>query len=323
MTNLKYFFRMLSTSLGVLLNRLVGKKQHPNWDLSTELVWATTRLTLTSSNHYGLPWLKDLSVKFVPKPKLADQVLIEKVDFLDQYYLKVRGKGNEEGKGKTLIYFHGGGYVIGSAEASLEFVTRLALETKATILVPAYPRAPEKTYPAAHQFAFDLVQATLSEASSPIVLAGDSAGAALVLSSFLNLSPTAQKQVSRCVLISPWIDPLAKGGSIDSNSQNDVGDRDFVVACHDLYVQDTPITEQFPLAFLDRDLSSLPPTLVSIGSAEILLDQSQDLVQQMQEQGVAVHSKVFPGMFHTFWNLAPTIKEAEELVKDIATWLEE
>ena len=222
---------MIATVLAVLFRRLFGRKKFSSWSLSTELVWATTRLTLTSSNRYGLPWLQNLSTKFIPKPKLGDAVSITKESFLDHYYLKVEPKNLDFGATRTILYFHGGGFTIGSPEASLEFTSRLALETQAELIVPHYPLAPKYAYPAAHQYALALVEEFTQTTGKPLFLAGDSAGAALVLASFTKLSTAQQKRIRGTILISPWVKPLADGGSIVSNSRNDVGDREFVVAC--------------------------------------------------------------------------------------------
>lgn len=315
---------MIGTVIFVLIKRLFGFKKLPGWNLSTEIIWATTRLTLLSSNEFGLSWLKTLSTKFSPKPKLAKSVIIEKLNSDNSYYLKICPKYSKAINNKLIIYFHGGGYVIGSPETSLEFTTRLSLESNAVIIAPSYPLAPESTYPMAHNSAYNFVQIMVETYPNyEIFLAGDSAGGALALSSFQNLSKEQKEKISGCILISPWIDPLDIGGSIESNSLNDVGDRNFTFSCYELYVKDKNILDRFPLNFVDRNLSDMPSTFVSIGDAEILLDQVLKLSENMKNQDIEITLKVYKGMFHTFWNEAPTIKEAEVLISDIGKWIEQ
>lgn len=302
----------------VIFSRIIGKKQAPTWNLSTELIWATTRYTLISSNQKGLPWLKKMGASYKPKPKLGKQVDIQEMGSDSGKYLFINPK--DIISERLIIYFHGGGYVTGSPRANIEFTTRLSIASSAKLVSPFYPTAPEARYPAAHRFAHQLVADILNEhPTKEIYLAGDSAGAALVLSAIKALNNP--QKIHGCILISPWTEPTAVGGTIDSNSRSDVGDQAFLQACYQTYLDGQDPSSEFSLTFDASNLPQLPRTLLTVGTLEMLLDQVNRLHDQLVEKGVNVHFISYEDMFHTFWNMASTIKEANQIIEDISSWI--
>lgn len=318
-----YITKMLGLVLFTCIKRLIGQKKYSTWPLKTELIWATTRLTLLSSKHYGLPWLKKLSSQYRPSKPNTSQLTIETIQSPVGTYLKTVPKTAQTNNSPIIIYFHGGGYVTGSPHTCSEFTRQLAVLSHSTVITPFYPTAPEAPYPAAHKAAQDFVSYLIkTQPQQPIIVAGDSAGGALSLSVLQNLSPKQQSSIIGCLLISPWIDPLAQEGSIQSNAQNDVGDRAFVVSCYHSYLQNANPLSQHPLKFSSNNIPTfLPPVFISIGSAEILLDQVLLLAQQIQDQQIATQLMIYKNMFHTFWNMPKQLQEAKLLTEDIAQWI--
>ncbi len=320
MKNVTYFINILLEFLLVLGRRLVGKKHHSNWSLKTELIWASTRLTILSSNKLGLDWYKQLGEKFKPKPTQADLVEIQKIEKGSTRFLIIRPSESSNAIKSGIIYFHGGGFVAGSPETSIEFLTRLAIKTEKIVYAPFYPLAPENVYPAANIFAMNFTEMILEKyAKEECYLAGDSAGASLVLSTMKNLKNSAL--IKGCILISPWVKPLADSGSIEINSDNDVGNREFLIACYKAYLQNNEILSEYPLTFTKENLPSLPRTMVTVGELEMLLDQTLELANHLKDKSTLVELKQYQSMFHTFWNLAPNIKQAENLISDVGEWL--
>ena len=322
MKTLILMLRMLYASLAVLFRRATGRKKFSSWSLTTEMIWATTRTTLMSSLGLGIEWLKSFSSSMTTKPKLASNVNIEERTNTVGRYLKVTPKDPSRQRNLNIIYFHGGGYVMGSPKASLEFLTRLSLQSGATIVAPFYPLGPEYTYPAAHEFAERFVAEFLTVIDlRTVVISGDSAGGALALTSLRSIDTGTLQKIGGCVLISPWIEPLADGGSITENAQNDVGNREFVVACYKEYVAGAGEQLAHPLDYSSVDFVYFCPTLVTVGSAEILLDQSKRLAERISTSGAEVEVRVYKDMFHTFWNMAPLVPESLTIVDDISMWV--
>ncbi|MFK7926412.1 MAG: alpha/beta hydrolase [Bacteroidia bacterium] len=323
MNNLKYTAIIIAEIFKLLIRRLFGIKKYPSWDLKTELVWTSTRATLLSSNRLGLPWLKKLSSQFKPKSSLKDTLSINELEYKTGRCLSVKPKESATASKKVIIYFHGGGYVTGSPDTIIEFTGRLATQSQAELIVPYYPTAPEQQYPAAHLFAHQFVVETLEAfGEAEVYLAGDSAGAALVLSTISNLSASQNAQLKACILISPWVEPLTETGSIQSNEPNDVGDHTFLLACYHAYLGEQTLLKDYPLSFALSNLPKLPPTLLTIGSAELLVDQTKRLQENLQHLQTETELFTYETMFHTFWNLAPSIKEADEIIGDISRWIE-
>ena len=303
----------------VLFKRMLGNKKYPNWSVKTEIIWATSRMTLLASNKYGLLWLKRISQKFMPKPTLKKQINIDYNSIKGINYIKVTPR-TIAGSNKTVVYFHGGGYTLGSPEASLEFTTKLSEALKTVIVIPKYPTAPEAEYPKAQIACLDFVKEIMKDHDN-LILAGDSAGAALVLSTFENLDTTERKNIHGTVLISPWVDPVSEIGSINYNNDNDIGDRTFVTNCYKLYLGNKMESPNYPMSFHVDNIPRLPKTFIGVGTSEILLDQTEALKTELTKNDTPTHYKLYPNMFHTFWNFSPTIPEASQLIDDISSWM--
>lgn len=320
MSNLKYGLGLLGSTFRVLFRRLFGKKQVQTWNLKTELIWATTRSTLLRSNQLGLESLKKLSSGYKPKPKLKDQITVSREKNSVGNFLRI--VPTKQQSKTTIIYLHGGGYVTGSPDAIIEFTSRIAVHTQSEILVPFYPTAPESLYPKAHQFTHQITSEIINaNPTQQYCLAGDSAGAALVLSSFQNLSKEQQDKINACVLISPWVQPLTKEGTVQTNAENDVADGEYLIKCYDTYLAKGTLQAQYLMSFDQSNLIQLPKTFISIGTHEMLLDQTIQLEANLKSLGTATHLVKYDTMFHTFWNHATMIPAADQLLEDIAKWL--
>lgn len=319
MTSVIFSFSLMVKVLQTLLKRSVGLKKYPNWSIKTEIIWATSRMTLLASNKYGLGWLKELSKRMAPVIASYKQVKIIEQTYENTRYLKIFP--NDVGsQGKTVIYFHGGGYVLGSPEVSSEFLTQLCNTSKTVICVPDYPKSPEERYPKAQIESLNFVKEMIKTHGN-LILMGDSAGAALILSAYQGLTINERKNILRVILISPWIEPLATSGSMNYNSDNDIGDRTFVTNCYQLYLGDRSERAEYPMSFNPTNLPTLPKTFIGVGTAEILLDQSRELKDSLTNTGSEVSFKLYKNMFHTFWNHPSSIPEAYQLIEDVSVWL--
>ena len=319
MTNAIFSFSLMVKVLQTLVKRSIGLRKYPNWSIKTEIIWATSRMTLLASNKYGLSWLKGFSKRMAPALTSNKEVKIIEEICDDTRYLKIF-PNDVRSQRKTIIYFHGGGYVLGSPEVSSGFLTQLSKVLKILIWVPDYPKAPEERYPKAQIESLSFVKELIKTNGNPILM-GDSAGAALVLSVYHGLTIDERKSIFGTILISPWIEPLATSGSMNYNSDNDIGDRTFVTNCYQLYLGDKSESAEYPMSFNATNIPSLPKTFIGVGTAEILLDQSRELNDSLTNIGSEVSLKLYQNMFHTFWNHPSSIPEAYQLIKDISVWL--
>jgi acetyl esterase/lipase len=123
------------------------------------------------------------------------------------------------------------------------------------------------------------------------------------------------------VLLSPWVDLEGIGESAKARADEDpmvdlAGLRD--MAKHYLAGADP----RMPLAApLYAELSGLPPLLIQVGTAEILLDDSTRLAARAEAAGVEVELEAWEDMIHVWQALAPLVPEATEAVRRIGDWL--
>ena len=116
----------------------------------------------------------------------------------------------------VILYFHGGVYVIGSAEASVPLAADLARRTATRVITVDYRLAPENPYPAALQDARAAYEGLLKQGVDPgrIALAGESAGAGLAMATLLALRDAGTTLPSSALLMSPYADLTLSGESI-------------------------------------------------------------------------------------------------------------
>lgn len=226
----------------------------------------------------------------------------------------------------TLLYLHGGAYVAGSLKSHRGFVSYLARALGATVLQLDYRLAPEAPFPAAVDDAVAgyrwLLQQEGADPSS-VVVAGDSAGGGLALALLVALRDAGDPLPAAATLISPWTDLSVSGESVTSRSDLDVMlDGEGLRAQAAMYLDGAADTE--PLASpVFADLSGLPPLLLQVGDAEVLLDDSTRVVTRAEAAGTVAELRVWPEVFHVWVAGAGMIPEADEALDELATWVKD
>jgi acetyl esterase/lipase len=218
-----------------------------------------------------------------------------------------------------MLYLHGGGYVMGSRDTHTELMARLARATGMAVRGLDYRLAPENPYPAAVEDAVAAYHWLLEqvEGSGAIVIAGDSAGGGLTMAMLLALKDQRAPLPAGAVLLSPWTDLTGSGDSVRTRAEADpmiTGDVFQPMAKHYLAGTTGDVPGVSPLF---GDLSGLPPLLIQVGDAEVLLDDSTRLHQRARAAGVDSTLHVFDEAFHVFQAI-PVLPEAAEALEEIA-----
>ena len=225
--------------------------------------------------------------------------------------------------GPVMLYFHGGGYVFGGLDSHRGLAWRLARQCSSKVLVVDYRLAPEHTCPAAVEDALASYQWLLAQnvAAEQIVVAGDSAGGGLCIALLVQLKALGLPQPKAAVLFSPWTVLTLSGASIEANAKQDAMLSPAALQrFRDLYQGETEPGS--PLASpLFADLSGLPETCVFVGSEEVLLDDSNRLVERLNKAGVQAKLSVWAKMPHVFPLLAPFIPEGDKAIEEVASFL--
>jgi monoterpene epsilon-lactone hydrolase len=217
---------------------------------------------------------------------------------------------------RCIYYLHGGGYVIGSVNTHKVLAYDLSKASGARVLSMDYRLAPEHPFPAGLEDAVAGYQWLLESGVKPehVAIAGDSAGGGLTVATLLALRDRGIALPAAAVCFSPWVDLLGEGESMTSRAEVDpMVQKEALLWYTDLYMAGGDPKD--PLASpLYADLSGLPPTLIQVGDAETLLDDSTRLEAKMKAAGVSVELEVWDRMIHVWQLFAPILSEGREAV---------
>lgn len=206
----------------------------------------------------------------------------------------------------AVLYCHGGGYTCGQLGYARILASKLALCTGFDVLSFEYRLAPEHPYPAAPQdalAAWDYLM-YMGYGARDIFVAGDSAGGNLALELCLKLKEQGRAQPRGLVLFSPWTDMTASGASYTENIDIDpMLTPDYIAAVRAAYLgPEIPASDWGKPCFspLFADLRGLPPTLVQVGTNEILKSDSEGIVKAINKQGGYATLEVYEDCWHVF-----------------------
>ncbi len=225
---------------------------------------------------------------------------------------------------RAVVYLHGGAYCLGGIATHRGLAARLSRLARVRVLNVDYRLAPEHPHPAAVEDAAAAVRAVYAEGLDPekVAVAGDSAGGGLTVATLLALRDAGDPLPAAGVCISPWTDLSGSGESIRSRAAEDpLVDPETLrtMAAHYLAGRDprTPLASP-----LFADLRGLPPLLVHVGTAEILLDDASRLAERARDVGVDVQLEVWDDMIHVWHAFADMLPEGVQAVEAIAGFLE-
>lgn len=225
---------------------------------------------------------------------------------------------------RVVLYFHGGGFQVGSPRSHCELMTAISEAAACRVLGVDYRLAPEHRFPAALQDACAAYEWLLTQGIHPenIALAGDSAGAGLVLSTLLSLRDSDLPLPAAAVLMSAWTDLTASGESYESRAQSDpIHQRAMILAMARNYLG-TEGNPCDPLASpLFADLKGLPPLLIQVGDRETVLTDSTQFADKARAAGVTVELEVWENMIHVFQQFPEELIEAREARQSIGVFL--
>ncbi|HEX5288613.1 MAG TPA: alpha/beta hydrolase [Streptosporangiaceae bacterium] len=230
--------------------------------------------------------------------------------------LTVAGRGADP----IVLYFHGGGYVAGSARAGAHLAAELARRAGGRALSVDYRLAPEHPYPAAVEDGLAAYAGLLESGVSParILVAGDSAGGGLAVAALLAARDRGLPQPAAVVAFSPWADLTRSGASMRAK---DGADPLFSWGAMGWYAERyLPAGDRsVPLASpVFATLAGLPPLLIQAGSHEVLLDDAVRLAERAARDDVEVTLQVAPEGTHVFQLHFGALEEADEALDDVA-----
>jgi len=225
----------------------------------------------------------------------------------------------------VILYFHGGGYCIGSAGTHRDLVSRLCRAADARALSVDYRLAPENPHPAAVEdgvAAYRWLRGQGVPARS-IVVAGDSAGGGLTLATLLALKEKGDELPAAGICMSPVTDLAKEGESMRTKVDVDpMVHPSSSTRYANMYIAGG--NTKTPLASpLYASLKGLPPLLLLVGTSEVLLDDSTRFAKKATSEGVACELEVWDEMVHIWPFFAADIPEGRQAIDRMGAFIKQ
>jgi epsilon-lactone hydrolase len=256
-----------------------------------------------------------------PVHPVPDDVLVSEVSAggVRAHWLAAPGADPD----RVLLFLHGGGYQLGSLRSDGELAARLGRASRMRVLFPEYRLAPEHPFPAAIddvRAVWRWLRTDQQLSARSMAVAGDSAGGGLAVALLVAARDAGDALPAAAVLMSPTVDLTSSGASMTDRADEDPISTPALLRqlASDYLAGADPET---PLASpLFASLSGLPPLLVQVGTADLLLSDSERLAGAAAEAGVDVLLEVGEGLPHVY-QLALGTPEAAQATERVGTFL--
>ncbi|MCX4095817.1 alpha/beta hydrolase [Nocardia sp. alder85J] len=225
---------------------------------------------------------------------------------------------------RILLWFHGGGYVMGSAEGYTPAAAGLSRALGVAVLCPDYRLAPENPFPAALDDAVAVLDTVIAtHGSAHTVVGGDSAGGGLTLAALARTRDRGAPLPAAAVVVSPLADFSASGESITTNGATDpVISRRSLRQLAASYLQGHNNTDpQASPVF--GDFAGLPPILFLASEREVLRDDSVRMHHAVREAGGRSALSLYPNTCHAWTLFADYMPQAQRGLTEMADFVRE
>ena len=223
---------------------------------------------------------------------------------------------------RALLYLHGGGFTMGSINASRQGLGMYVAASGLTALNIDYRLAPEHPFPAGLDDAVAAYRFLLERfPPERIVVLGESAGGGLTFSLLLAARDQELPLPAGVATVSAWADLALSGASYRRAARRDLSlTLDRLAAAAEAYLDGTDPRD--PLASpAHADLGGLPPALLLASHHELVYDDSVALAQRLEDAGVEVQRLFVPRMLHCWPTYADYVSRATDDLALVGTWL--
>jgi monoterpene epsilon-lactone hydrolase len=210
----------------------------------------------------------------------------------------------------VLIYLHGGAFYFGPVKEHWQYLAHICKQTEMAGLMIDYSFAPQHPFPEGLNEVVEI--ASTIDLPENWFFVGDSSGAGLAVSALFELRRLNRRLPKKLVLMSPWLDVTLTNPAIEENKHDDVMMTvERLSSAAQVYVGDTDPRNPL-ISPMFGDLAGLPPMLVQMGTADLLLADCRKFVEKCQAAGVDVKYEEVPHVFHDFMmlNILPEAKLA-------------
>jgi acetyl esterase len=232
-------------------------------------------------------------------------------------------KVSEQGEQPVVVFFHGGGWVIGDLETHDSACRQLAIATKCTVIAVDYRLAPEHPFPASIDDCFEATKwvaenaASLGVDPSKLSVAGDSAGGNLAACVCLKAREVSGPAICFQLLIYPVTDARMNTESYEANKDGYMLTRDGMQWFWDLYTGGQHANHPHASPLSAPDLSGLPAACIITAEYDPLRDEGEAYGEALQAAGVTTNTVRFDGMIHGFFAMTDML-EGSRKAMDLA-----
>jgi acetyl esterase len=237
---------------------------------------------------------------------------------------------NSPETGPLLLYYHGGGFVLGSIESHDSVCRYFAEQSHVRVVSVDYRLAPEHPFPAAIDDAIAAFNHVVKHArhfrSTPgqVAVAGDSAGANLAAAVAHDAVRNGSTPPLLSLLLYPATDVTGNHTSHQLFGEGFLLDQETLLWYRDQYLPDEQHHTDPRVALLDdTQLPGLPPTWVFTAGFDPFRDEGRTYARQLRSAGTIAHHRNYHGLLHGFANFVGADREARAAMLDIANTLKD
>jgi acetyl esterase/lipase len=225
-------------------------------------------------------------------------------------------------KDHTILFFHGGGFMVGSTNDHLDLCGKLSRSAGCRVLSIDYRLAPEHIFPAALDDCIASYLWIIETGISPslIVPVGISAGGNLLLSMIMKLRAIGIPLPKAAVCISPAVDMTTREEPFETNTDRDWILKEDLELLRRVYLRkhDPRDPSASPIY---GDLQGFPPLFIQVGTYEILFDNVSAFSGKARDAGVEVTFDAWEGMFHCWQIFSSILPEGQQAIDNIGVYI--
>jgi acetyl esterase len=232
-----------------------------------------------------------------------------------------------DGLSPALVFFHGGGWVIGDLDSHDVVCRKLAVEGALIVISVDYRLAPEHKFPAATDDAIAATKWIAANArelgidAARLSVGGDSAGGNLAAVVTLAARDGNGPAIAGQVLIYPAVDFAMTHGSHSEPETSVLLTHSVIRWFRDHYLGGADIHDWRASPARAASLAALPPAYVLTAGADPLRDEGDEYAERLKQAGVPVTYKHYPGQFHGFFTMGKLLQQANVAANEIGAWL--
>ena len=260
---------------------------------------------------------------------LAGEGLPEGIEIQSVAENGVKGEWIKSGSvvdSKVVVYFHGGGFIMGSLKSSRGLAILLSQVTQCPVFSVDYRLAPENPFPAALDDAVAVYYWLENKGflAENLAFVGDSAGSGLALSAISVLKNNHRKLPGVVGLITPWLDLLGTGQSRKTKQDSDpwYNPDSIELQAGRIYAGENDLGNPLISPFY-ADITGFPPILIQAAGEDTLVDDSLQFYEKWKGTGVEITLEYWEEMWHVWHHFAGQLPEAQEALSQLGQFIKE